>query len=207
MLKRTKGRILLTMLVITGLAGTVNNTTLSNQERKFAISQLKDTRADLLSTIKNLSVKQLNFKPSPESWSVRECLSHISFSEKMLWGKLEKAMKESATPEKRLELTLSDQDLLKIIDSQVADARGPICDQPRTVKWQSATEALSAFKSFRAAHLKYVKTTTEDLRNHFIQLPIGWVDCYQSIIFMAGHSNRHISQINEILANPRFPKK
>ena len=41
MLKRTKGRILLTMLVITGLAGTVKNTTLTSQERKFAISQLK----------------------------------------------------------------------------------------------------------------------------------------------------------------------
>ena len=46
MLKRTKGRILLTMLVVTGLAGTVNNSTLSNKERKFVIIQLKDTKTE-----------------------------------------------------------------------------------------------------------------------------------------------------------------
>jgi DinB superfamily len=207
MLKRTKGRILLTMLVITGLAGTVNNSTLSNQERKFVISQLKDTRADLLSTIKNLSEKQLNFKPSPGKWSVRECISHIIFTEKVLWNNLQMAMKESAVPEKRLELTLSDKDLLWMPDDGTTNAIHSQCHQSPSINFESAAEELAAFKSIRAAHLKYVKTTTEDLRNHFIRLPIGWVDCYQSIIFMSGHSNRHIGQINEILADPHFPKK
>ena len=207
MLKRTKGRILLTMLVITGLAGTINNSTLSNQERKFAVSQLKDTRTELLSTIKKLSAKQLNFKSSPDSWSIGECISHISLTEKMLWDKLELAMKQPANPEKRLELTFSDEDLLKSMEGRSANAAAPECLQPGKDRMQQVADALATFKSVRAAHLKYVKTTTEDLRNHFIQLPIGWIDCYQAIIFMASHSNRHISQINEILANPRFPKK
>jgi hypothetical protein len=44
MLKRTKGCILLTTLVITGLAGTVKNSALTSQERKFAVSQLKESR-------------------------------------------------------------------------------------------------------------------------------------------------------------------
>lgn len=207
MLKRTKGRILLTMLVITGLAGTINNTTLSNQERKFAISQLKDTRTDLLSTIKNLSGKQLNFKPSPEKWSITECISHISLTEKMVWNKVEIAMKQPSTPEKRLELPLSDQDLLKDTDGRITYVMVPRCHLPQKESSLSATEAVSDFKAFRAVHLKYVKTTTEDLRNHFIQLPVGWVDCYQAIVFMSGHSNGHINQINEILTHPDFPKK
>ena len=207
MLKRTKGRILLTMLVITGLAGTINNSTLSNQERKFAVSQLKDTRTELLTTIKKLSAKQLNFKSSPDSWSIGECISHISLTEKMLWDKLELAMKQPANPEKRLELTLSDEDLLKTLEGRSANVIETECLQPDIERKQPVADALATFKSVRAAHLKYVKTTTEDLRNHFIQLPIGWIDCYQSIIFMASHSNRHISQINEILADPRFPKK
>ncbi len=207
MLKRTKGRILLTMLVITGLAGTINNSTLSNHERKFAVSQLKDTRTELLGTIKKLSAKQLNFKSSPDRWSIAECISHMSLTEKMLWDKLELAMKQPANPEKRLELPLSDEDLLKTLEGRSANVIETECLQPDIERKQAVADALATFKSVRAAHLKYVKTTTEDLRNHFILLPIGWIDCYQSIIFMASHSNRHISQINEILADPRFPKK
>jgi DinB superfamily len=207
MLKRTKGRILLTMLVITGLAGTINNSTLSNQERKFAVSQLKDTRTELLSTIKKLSTIQLEFKSSPDSWSIGECISHISLTEKLLWDKLELAMKQSANPEKRLALTFSDEDLLKSMEGRSANSAWTECLQTGKEKKPPVADALATFKSVRTAHLKYVKTTTEDLRNHFIQLPIGWIDCYQSIIFMAFHSNKHISQINEILADPRFPKK
>ena len=43
MLKRTTGRFLITLLVITGLAGTVNDNTLSKTERKYAMSLMKDT--------------------------------------------------------------------------------------------------------------------------------------------------------------------
>jgi hypothetical protein len=207
MLKRTKGRILLTMLVITGLAGTVNNGTLSNQERKFAIAQLKDTRTDLLVSVKGLSETQINFKSAADKWSIREYLYHISQAEKGVWDKLEAAMKEPATPERRSELQISDEQVL----NAPAGVSGKLVliESPQTNKGkvQSTSEALSKFKSSRAEHLKYVKTTTGDLRNHFIQLPIGWVDCYQAIIFMAGQSDKHIQQINELLVDPRFPKK
>jgi uncharacterized damage-inducible protein DinB len=206
MLKRTKGRILLTMLVITGLAGTINNSTLSNQERKFAITRLKDTRTNLLASIKGLSETQFNFKPSARKWCIKECLNHIILTEKELWDKLEAAMKEPANPEKRLELKISDKDLLKALTGLTAKDMATESLQPGKVSWQSTSESLSVFKSSRAQHLKYVKTTTGDLRNHFIQLPMGWVDCYQAVIFMSGRSNRHIQQIHEILTDPGFPK-
>lgn len=207
MLKRTKGRILLTMLVVTGLAGTINNSTLSNQERKFAITRLKDTRTDLLAGIKGLSEKQLNFKPSAENLSIKECFYHIIHTEKVLWDKLDIAMMKPATPEKRLELKLSDEDILNTVNDPINEAVTAESRLRNNASFQSTSEAVSAFKSFRAVHLKYVKTTTEDLRNHFIQLPIGWIDCYQSIIFMSGYCSSRIRQINEILADPNFPKK
>ena len=207
MLRRTKGRILLAMLVITGLAGTINNTTLSNQERKFAITNIKDTRTDLLTSIKGLSETQLDFKPSAEKWSIKECIYHITLTEKGLWDKLEAAMKEPATPEKRQQLKISDEDLLKAISDRTAKDMATESFLPGKVRWRLTSEALSIFKSSSTQQLKYVKNTTGDLRNHFIQLPIGWVDCYQSIILMSGYSNRYIRQINETIANPHFPKK
>jgi hypothetical protein len=98
MLKRRMGRSLLTLLVVTGLAGTINNTSISKQERKAAISLMKDARADALKGIKGLSEAQLNFKASADKWSVKECIYHIAISEKNLWELMEATMKAPANP-------------------------------------------------------------------------------------------------------------
>ena len=90
MLKRTKGLMLISLLVITGLAGTLNDDALSNKERKYSANLLKDSKTELLKSVKNLSDAQLNFKTSAESWSVKECVYHIAITEKALWGMLSK---------------------------------------------------------------------------------------------------------------------
>jgi hypothetical protein len=206
MLKRTKGRFLLTMLVITGLAGTFRDSSLTNQERKVAVTILKETKSDILKAIKGLSDAQLNFKPAPDRWSIKECVSHITLAEKNLWDMLGATMKEPATPEKRTDAKISDEDLVKMVEDRTNKVKTTEPFQPSKAPWQTTSETLTAFKAARADHIKYAKSTTEDLRDHFIQLPFGWVDCYQFILFMSAHSNRHLQQINEIRADPAFPK-
>src|SRR5436853_336406 len=98
MLKRTMGRFLLTVLVITGLAGTINNTSLSKQERKTAISLMKDTRTEVLKSVKGLTNEQLNFKAGPDRWSIKECMYHIAITEEKLWGMMETNMKSPGNP-------------------------------------------------------------------------------------------------------------
>ena len=206
MLKRTKGRLLLTLLVVTGFAGTINDTSISKQERKFAINQLKDTKIDLLKSIRGLSEEQLSFKQSPDQWSIKERFYHLVQAESGFWDMLEASMKKPATPEKRSELKISDNYLLKLTTDTPDQAGIRQLFPPARASWKSMGEAITAFKSARAQHLKYVKITTEDLRNHFIQLSFGPVDCYQFIIFLSGYSNLHIQQINETMADPAFPK-
>ncbi len=205
MLKRTKGRILLSLLVITGLAGTINNTSLSNQERKFISGKLKESRTDLLNVVKSLSASQLDYKISSQTPSIRDCFYHFVLTEKKLWVDLEAAMKEPARPEKRLELKMTDDDLLNMMNSNVK----PVSEEFKTIntKWNSMTEAISAFKSLRSQQMKYVKTTTSDLRNRFIQIPAGWVDCYQYIIYLSNNSDQHLRKIQDILLHPSFPPK
>lgn len=206
MLKRTKGRLLLTLLVVTGFAGTINDTSLSKQERKFAITHLKDTKTDLLNSIRELSDAQLNFKQSPDQWSIKECFYHLTLAESGFWDILEASMQKPPTPEKRSEVKVSDEDLLKGITGQADKANLSRFFQSSRTNWKTMDEAVAIFKSSRAQHLKYVKITTEDLRNHFIELPLGWVDCYQLIIFISGYSNKYIQQINETMADTHFPK-
>lgn len=207
MLKRTKGRLLLTLLVVTGFAGTLNNNTLTKQERKFIVSHLKDTKTDVFKTVKSLSEAQLNYRQSPGQWSIKECFYHLALAENGLWSRLETAMKEPAKPEQRSKVKISDHDLMKAIANRDIKTKAPEAFLPEKAVWKSINEAISEFKASRSQHLKYAKTTTEDLRNHFIQMRIGWIDCYQFIIFMSAHSDRHTQQINEIMADPGFPGK
>ncbi len=207
MLKRTMGRSLLTLLVITGLAGTINDFSLSKKERKSAINLMKETKTDVLKNVKGLSETQLNFKAAPDKWSVEECMYHIAISEKNLWDLMEATMKAQANPEKRSEMKMTDEQLVKMMEDRSFKVKTNEAFEPKNTPYQSLDEALEAFKSRRADHIKYLKSSTEDMRNHVAQMPFGWLDCYQLCLMIAAHSNRHSQQINEIKADPAFPSR
>jgi PHP family Zn ribbon phosphoesterase len=201
------GRLLLTLLVITGLAGTINDFTISKDERKAAIKLMKDTKADVQNSVKGLSDAQLNFKAAPDKWSVKECVYHIAISEKNLWDMMEGNMKVPANPEKRSEIKVSDEQLIKMIEDRSNKVKTNEAFEPKNTPYQSLDDALEAFKNRRMDHIKYMKSTTEDMHNHVVQFPFGMIDCYQVCLFMAAHSNRHLQQINEVKSDPAFPKK
>jgi hypothetical protein len=207
MLKRTLGLSLLAFLVITGLAGTLHNSSISKQERKTAISLLKDTRAEVLKSVKGLSETQLNYKAKPDNWSVKECMYHIAISEKNLWDALEGAMKTPPNPEKRSEIKMTEEQLIAMIKNRGFKVKTDEPFEPKNTPYKSLDEAIEDFKSRRADHIKYMKSTTEDLRNHVIQMPFGWLDCYQLCLMMAAHSNRHMQQMEEVKADAGFPKQ
>ena len=206
MLRRTKGRLLITLLVITGLAGTLKDSALSKKERKSAISILKDTKADVFKSVKGLSEAQLNFHAAPDRWSVKECVYHIAISEKNLWDLLEATMKAPANPEKRSEIKMTDEALVKMMEDRSFKVKTAEPFEPKNTPYKTLDEALDAFKTRRAEHIKYMRSSTEDLRNHVAQMPFGWLDCYQICLMMGSHSNRHTQQINEVKADPNFPK-
>lgn len=206
MLQRTKGRILLALLVITGMAGTLKNSTLSQKERKFCVSNLKETRNELIRSVKELSPAQLNFRPAPGKWNIRECLYHIAMAENVFNDMLQAAMKQPARPEKRSSIKISDAELMQLATDCTQLFKTADALQPAKASWGSPAEAMTAFRSARTEQVKYVRNTTEDLRNHVTELHIGPIDCYQLILFMSSHSHHHIQQVKEIIANERFPK-
>ncbi len=207
MIKRTMGRSLLTLLVITGLAGTINDNSLSKKERKFGVSLLKETRDEAINATKGLSDAQLNYKAAPEKWSVKECFYHIAGAEKLLWTMFEGTMKAPANPEKRSEIKVTDEQVVKMIQDRTSKAQAPEPIQPKNTGFASLEAAVEDFKKSRGEHIKYLKNSTEDLRNHVVQFPFGYIDCYQFLLFMSAHSNRHTQQMNEVKATSGFPVK
>lgn len=207
MLKRSTGRLFLTLMVITGLAGTIKNSSISKPERKYAVSLMKETQKDLLKATNGLTEEQLNYKAAPDKWSVKDCMFHLAASEKGLWMMFENAMKAAPNPEKRSEIKVTDEQFVAMIKDRSQKAQAPEEVQPKNTSYKSMEEAVEDFKINRTAHIKYMKTSTEDMRNHVVQMPFGWVDCYQLYLLLGAHANRHTQQINEVKADAGFPAK
>ena len=207
-MRRSKyGYLLLALLVITGFAGTITSTSITSKERKFAATHLKDTKVDVLKSIKGLSQAQLDFRTNSDKWSIRECVYHIAVSEKTLWQLLQQTMKQPANPEKRPDIKMTDDQVISMTEDRTRKFRPSQDLDPKNTPYKNLDQALESFKSIRTEHIKYMKTTTEDLRNHIAQLPVGWVDCYQICLFMSAHSNRLMQQIEELKAAPNFPSR
>jgi hypothetical protein len=180
------------------------NIELTDQERKFASDELTRTKENLLNSIKGLSHEQLNFKSTPASWSIAECTEHLAISENNIWGALDGALKQASDPAKRSEVKYADADLLKMITDRSFKVKTM---EPFEPKGKGLAECVKDFTTLRDTHLEYVKTTKDDLRNHFAQMPFGTLDAFQVIIFMSGHTARHTAQIEEVKADANYPKK
>ncbi len=181
-------------------------TTISDAERKAALDYMTETKDKLVKDLTGLSEEQLNFKPTPESWSVAECLEHIAFSEGTLFGAMQGTLKDPADPSRRGEIKMTDDQVKGMISSRERKVKTQEAFVPKK-QYGSAEGSLKVFLSQREKNMAYVKSTQDDLRNHYMVMPFATFDGYQMLLFIAGHSARHTAQLEEVMANANFPKK
>jgi hypothetical protein len=204
MIKRTTGRLLLTLLVVTGLAGTLNNGAISLKERKRAITLIKSSRIQFFNSIRGLSAHQLKFKRNPSDPSINDLVMDMVSFEKKCQDEIKAAMNQSSNPEARLQIALTDDQLLAN-DSYSLCRKTP--GECHNAGFGSADEALRQFNLMRDHQIRYIRNSTEDLRNHVVKTFAGWIDCYQYYLLVADRSSYVTSLINEIRSAPNFPKK
>ena len=204
--KRTKGYTLLLLLVLTGLAGRQSTTTITSKERRFLIEELKESKSSVQKSVKGLTNEQLNFKAGAKNWSIKECLQHIALAENNLWNIADATLKKIPNPEKKTEIKLKDEDIVALLTTRNKKLEAPESFKPAKANWKTIEETLEAFKDKRTSLIKYTKTSTADMRNHVLKMPIGDIDAYQMLLYISAHTKRHTLQIEEIKANPAFPK-
>lgn len=177
-------------------------------ERDRAMSELHATRKMFLDSIEGLSRAQWEFKPSPEAWSIAEVAEHITVSEASLMELLrKKVLATPAAPDKRGSAKANDEAFLRRIADRSEKAQAPEFLKP-SGRWKAPEAMAAEFKSRRAATIAYADTTQDDLRAHFTPGPGGGeIDAYQILLLIAAHTGRHVQQINEVKANPNYPKK
>jgi hypothetical protein len=180
--------------------------TISKKERKYATDLLQESRQSLEKAIAGLSDEQLKFQASDSEWSVEGNVKHLAQTEQTILGMIEDALKKPANPEKRADIKVSDEQMVKNYRDRSNKVKTISALEPPNISFASTAEALAALSQNREKAISFVNSTNEDLRNHVIEYPFGSYDCYQSVLILGSHMDRHIQQIEEIKSNPNFPK-
>ena len=201
-------RKLIAVTALATAASLVMAQPLTKEERERAVSELQTTRKLFLDSVAGLSDAQWNFKPAPEVWSVAEVAEHIAISEDMIFGLItERIMKAPAEPDKKAEVQGKDQIILEKVVDRSVKAQAPEMLRP-THRWATQQALLDHFKESRERTIAYVDNTQDELRSHFMDHPLlKTLDGYQWVLTLATHSHRHTLQIEEVKANPNFPKQ
>ncbi len=198
-------KVVLSIMALALVSFGIIDAGLTDKEREMGVAELIKTQERLTSTIEGLTKAQLNFKSTPKAWSVAECVEHLAISEGMIDGMLQGALKTPADASKRDSVKISDKDLLAMISSRDKKVKTGEAFEP-SGKFGSHKETVQTFLIKRGAHIEYLKTTTDDLRNHYGQSPFGTIDGIQILLFMSGHTERHVKQMEEAIAHTDFPK-
>jgi len=179
--------------------------TLTQSDRDRAIAELTASRQQFLDSVASLSAAQWNFKPDEKTWSVAECAEHIALSEDLIFGNIAKIVQAPATPDKKSAVT--DEFILTAVVNRTQKFQAPEALRP-THRLGTPQETVDHFKESREHTIAYVRETQDDLRGHFFDHPVlKTMDAYQWILLLSAHSQRHTAQLNEVKANPNFPKE
>jgi hypothetical protein len=191
-------------LTVCLLSATLCGASMTNEDREHLLVHFEMTTQMLAEQVRGLSPAQLEYKASPDRWSIREVVSHLAVAEPDYWRDIQKALK-AAPDMKEKKSVATDADILWYgIDRVVHTKTGGGHEKVDTYK--DLGEALGKFQALRATMIDYIKTTNDDMRGHsFGSQQV--IDCWQWMLEISTHAERHIQQIREIKNDPNFPRK
>ena len=192
------------LLLVTG-AATASAQSLTTADTDRALQYLESTKKNILEATAGLSQAQWNFKPTPDSWSIAQVMEHIAASEDFIRENLLKEKVMVAPPgERGRDVKQIDQAVVMKVPDRTHKAQAPEPLLP-TNRFGSPSGSLGHFVESRAATEQFLRTAT-GLRDHVMNGPVGSMDGYEFILFIAAHSERHTKQIHAVKADPNFPK-
>ncbi len=179
---------------------------LAREDRAKAAKYLEKTRADILKATKGLSAAQWNFKQAPDRWSVAEVVEHIAAAEDFLMDMVRTNVMKAPPRPAGEDVKAIDHFVLQRIPDRSNKVQAPEPLKPNN-RFGSPKASLDHFKESRGKTLAFLKKTN-DLRQHAVDSPLGKkLDGYQWVLFIGAHSERHTKQLNEVKADPGFPKR
>jgi hypothetical protein len=187
------------VMLLTATAGAAPP--LTAVERQRLTAHLEMTERWLVDEVSRLSPAQLDFRPAPNAWSVRDVLDHLLVVGTIYWDDLQAALKGAASGRASVS---TDADILWYgVDRTNRETAIPP-ERPKGL----ARDLAKALATFRRDHTRladFIKTTGQDLRGRIVERQ--QCDAYQWALLISTHEQRHILQVREIKSHPNFPRQ
>jgi hypothetical protein len=179
--------------------GVAAGAALTDLERQRLIAHLEMTGAWFIDEVTGLTPAQLAFRPAPGAWTILEVIDHLIVVGPIYWQDLQNAVKSPGGRKTRM----TDTDILWYGIDRTNREQAIPSEVPKGLRDLNA--GLEAYRKQHARLLQYVRTTADDLRSHYVERQGS--DAYQWALLISTHEQRHIRQIREIKAHPKFPPK
>lgn len=202
-MNRVRACAMIALLALSS-AATARGQALSQTEKDSALKYLETTKQGVLDATKGLSEAQWNFKSAPDRWSIAQVMEHIAAAEDFLRRLDAEQVMKAPSGEPGRDVKKVDEAVLAKVPDRTNKAQAPEPLQPAN-RFGSPQGSLKHFVESRASTEDFLKNT-EGLRDHVMDSPMGKLDGYEFILFVAAHSERHTKQILEVKADPKFPK-
>ena len=172
-------------LTVCLLAAPLFGAPMAKDDREHLLVHFEMTTQMVAEQVRALSPTQLEYKASPDRWSIREVVSHLAVAEPDYWRDLQKALK-AAPDMKEKKSANTDADILWYgIDRVVHTKTGGGHEKVDTYK--NLGEALGKFQALRATMIEYIKTTNDDMRAHSYG-DQEVIDCWQWMLEISTHA-------------------
>ena len=175
-------------------------------EREFLLRYLGTSRERLIEAVDGLDLRQQRFRPAGGRWSIGDCVEHVTIVERGVLKTIQATLLEAPGKGARNRTGTPDDVILSSASLQSPRFVSPSEVRPRR-RWTDFTELLRRFEAARERSVRFAAITQSDLRGHFFAHPnLGVLDCYQWLLFLAAHCERHAFQAAEVAADPEFPR-
>src|SRR5215472_11906319 len=144
-------------LTVSLLAAPLFAAPMTKEDREHLLVHFEMTTQMVAEQVRGLSPAQLEYKPGPDRWSIRQVVSHLAVAEPDYWRDIQKALR--AAPDMNHKKSVAtDADILWYgIDRGVHTKTG--VGQKKADTKRNRVQALGNLKAPRAKMIKYIKTT------------------------------------------------
>jgi len=170
-----------------------------------ALDQLAATPEIFRALMAGLHEQQTEWSPGPGRWSIADCLEHVTAVEARVLAAIHKQLEGPADPSKRALTEGKDAAVRQRIPDRSNRIEAPEPVRP-TGRWPDTAELLAQYQATRNRTIQFVTDTVADLRSRsWPHIALGDLDCYQWLLAMSHHGDRHALQIQEIQQHPDYP--
>ena len=186
----------------------VLQTTEIDQARDY----LQRSRNRVLEVTEGLTEGQWRFKPAADRWSIAENLEHVVIVQERVLGPVREQLKVAPPLAPGTDRGQIEAIVLERIPDRSLKAKAPAPIEP-CGSWTLA-DTLERYSRNSERLVEFLESTP-DLREHSLEsAPLKFLtngeftsmDGYHFLLLAAGHEERHARQIEEVKADPQYPR-